>query len=244
MNKKNYKFYMLEGENIITYLVTSEDLTHLEKEIKVYNNEDVVSFHSSGPYMTTREFLRRKALRFHDEIVEAEYDSETIYPGRYGSPVDMKMVAHVKNYPILWHIIFDNTLNRYFEELKMYLNNESGLTHIRGKRIKYLSEVYKILRKESDKKVNYDSNIPNEEKIKFINSFLSSLTFQQVKVETISDINKQIEVLTSIMETKRTNELISTIKGLKSKLELAKDNRESIEWLNNNLNVQKILIKK
>lgn len=244
MNTKKFKIDMLEDENIVTYLVTSEDLTLLEEEIKEYSKEDVATFHERGPYLTTRAYVHRKILRFYDEILDIEYETESIRPGIYTSPVDMTVTAQVRNYPILWHIFFDDLFDKYFKGLKDYLNNNGYLSASIGKKPKYLSEFYRALKKEDAEKVKYDSNIPEKEKLKMINNFLSSLTFQQIKVESISDINKQIENTKSIMETEKTNELIKSIKILEEKIRLAKENTESINFINNKLNSEKILIRK
>ena len=127
-----------------------------------------------------------------------EYDSkESGGNGRYGSPLDVHIVAIVKKYPVLYHIIKDN---QSLPELLDYLkgNVPIGKAYRSNSVFQLVRSINQIKTGSSNEdKFNYDENIGLDDKIQIIQNYISGLQFHLVKTQTLEEIRKDIDWLKS-----------------------------------------------
>ena len=190
------KYSFLYDDCIYTYEINETNKEEVLEKIKEYAILDTVEKKSCGSSGVIKRILLNEIKANCDEILE--YDSkESGGNGRYGGPLDVHIVAIVKKYPILYHIIKDN---QSLPELLDYLKGNLPI------RKAYRSDsVFQLVRSinqiktgsSNEDKFNYDENIGLDDKIQIIQNYISGLQFHLVKTQTLEEIRKDIDWLKS-----------------------------------------------
>lgn len=131
-----------------------------------------------GTYGIDHQELLRRIKKSYDEILEYQF-KDGQGNERYGGPLNVRVVALVKKYPVLYNILKDN---HSLSDLLAYMKGDGPIRKsYRSNGMFQLVRSVTELKNDSSNTFNYDKNISLKEKRQIIQNYLSGLQFHLIK---------------------------------------------------------------
>lgn len=229
MKEINFEFSLIENDYVNTYSITSKDLTKLKEKLKKVGTETNIERKFVGMGYVAENYLKKSIASSVDEILYLNINMNS---------TPLQAFARVKNYPKLYHIIFNNEKQCYFKDLSLYLKNQYGLSDEEEYSKMIRETTIKLYPHKQEKlmQANYDSQIPEKTKIELINSFMKSLQYDCIKSKPIEMVKKEIDFILSRDYSKLQQQVLLK---LKTQLYTVQQNTKIVEELKKNLYAKK-----
>lgn len=223
------KLEFIKGEKINTYKVTynKEKIDKLKKELKDYSIKNEIEIRYDCTIDNLDIYIKRNIDC--DEYIELEFftkkkselDDTMNIP--FSTPLYINKKIEIINFPLLYNVLFGKHKNENKNILKtliLYLEDEEGIKTKEG------SYFHKNFFPNIIMDYIYDSNIPMNQKILFVEKIINSLEFKLEKSELLSDIDNQVRVISGVSAGYSKNKLL---KDINKRLEIANENSHNLD---------------
>ena len=200
------KYSFLYNDCIYTYEINETNKEEILEKIKEYATEEVVEENGYGPYGIEHQELLGRIKKFYDEILEYQF-KEGQGNERYGGNLNVRVVALVKKYPVLYNILKDN---HSLSDLLAYMKGDVLIRKAyRSNSVFQLVRSINEIKKDPANTFNYDKKISFNEKVQILQEYLSGLQFHLVKTKSLEKIKTEIDMLKSIETDEHQQALIT-----------------------------------
>lgn len=203
---------LLENGRINTYLLFLEKNNNLDYYKYLLREEYGVERTRSGETKAPNYFELKKELLKHDGVdvvLDMQMGNKHIYEeGLFKTGFAYYYKAKYIQYPILYHILFDD--NASIPDLYDYLNNNPKLG------VKYDEEMELLDMMGCLEPVEYDWHVPYIDKLAIIKEYLDSLSLKKINIRYADNLEEYQQVKRETRDIKKLIDLVNSNEKVKT----------------------------
>lgn len=216
--------------NIYSFKYNKEKINKVKAKIKDYSiireieitydatMDNPKSYIENSPYIECDEYLGI----INDKKNNIQVEENNIVDCNkmlYGGPAISKRKVKVKNYPILYNVLFGKLKSQnknFINTILAYLTNDQNLN---------INTIFKF------QNITYDNNIPFEQKVLFVKDIFNSFEIKLEQAIEIKDLEEQINIILS-MDSYNSKKIDKhkkeIVKIINNRIKIAKENNENL----------------